>query len=396
MKGCKPSLGCITIPLILQIITLVVQSPFLFVSSSTGKTIRGFRAEDIRNDGLSQRKLPDAKEDKQKDTRKNDTKAEKNKDTRNGVEKIETSQPGSANIEEDSGRDDVESPNGTSDSLWSLEKSTDLSTAASETLDPTSDPSEFDNIFEASSGDLNSDISDGYFDSVRFVAREKLEPITFNMTVSEFRYTLDYNKVESYLKDFVEDVLNMRSNRGWYPSHSKSMHNISIELFPSVVVEDQEVESADQTIPVQLTVNGLVLVHAKNQDTGAVASKTRNRGGKKQQQSEINDSASLSPFHDSFDHSMFLYFTFWGVDDLQQILEQDGGLQNPVIDSVSSGNKRLITFNTDKDDNYVFRGDHHSEKPKKVIPRAEIESSAKTTKIGLSSFSIIVVAGALL
>merc|ERR1712194_772623 len=131
---------------------------------------------------------------------------------------------------------------------------------------------------------------------------------------------------------------------------------------------NQEEQIADRMIPVQLIINGLVFVDLNKQDDEVLTATTRNAGGAKQQRTAVNDNVTpLSTFHDSFDHSMLLFFTFWGVDSLQKILEEDGGFQNPVIDSVSIGKKKLLTFGIDKDDNYLYKGDHNYSMQKHLL-----------------------------
>ena len=76
---------------------------------------------------------------------------------------------------------------------------------------------------------------------------------------------------------------------------------------------------------------------------------------------------------------MLLYFTFWGVDSLQKVLEEDGGLQNPIITSVSMGKKELIAFGIDKDDNYLYKGDHDSDNNLPAKANAGISGRLKSS-----------------
>jgi hypothetical protein len=215
------------------------------------------------------------------------------------------------------------------------------------------------------------------FDKTKFVAAERLHPIKFNMTVRKFTQLMNKEKLDAYFKDFIEDVLDMRSNRDWYPFNSKSVHNITMEFLPIFDMEgDQQERSALLTVPVQLIINGLIFVHLKDQGS--------------QQTISINDNVPRSTFHDSFAHSMLLYFTFWGVDSLQNVLEDDGGIQNPVVNSVSVGDMQLITI--DKDGNYfayMDERDGSSNSLASAILDVGIESSARSPKYGVSSLIMI-------
>jgi hypothetical protein len=332
--------------------------------------------------GLPHRKLKEVKEDKNNKNKEVVLKAADKKDNRNGIAEIERNQP--AEIErnqthsannEDMGRDDAES-----------------------IVTPSVENS--DNILESgpagdSSEDANVEAPEVEFDKTKFVAGERLLPIVFNMTVSKYTNTINHDALKTHFKDFIEDVLDMKSNLDWYPYHSKSMHNISIQLIPSDTLTEgiNEEQSVDHTISVQMIINGLVFVHVNEQGVGIVTSTTRKAGGAKQQPEDVNDSAIRSIFHDSFDHSMLLYFTFWGVENLQEALEEDGGVQKPVIDSIIVGKKHLITFQVDKDDNHLYNGDHDSFKPKhsisKVISAVGNDSSARASKYGLYTFIMI-------
>jgi hypothetical protein len=223
-------------------------------------------------------------------------------------------------------------------------------------------------------GDQRSDIE---FDKTKFVAVERLQPIKFDMTVSEYTQLMNTEKLDAYFKDFIENVLDMRSNRDWYPFNYKSVHNITMELLPMFGMEgDKKERSTKLEVPVQLILNGLIFVHLNDQDS--------------QQTISINDSVTRSIFHDSFDHSMLLFFTFWGVDRLQEVLEEDGGIQNPVVNSVIVGNKQLITI--DKDGNYfayMDEGDGPSNSLALETSNFEKDSSARSSKYGVSSLIMI-------
>lgn len=366
----KSSTGCIAFVLLLHVTVFVSHSPVLFVSA---KLVRGLMSNEIPIYGLPHRKLKEVKEDKNNKNKEVVLKAADKKDNRNGIAEIERNQTHSAN-NEDMGRDDAES----------------IVTPSVET----------DNILESgpagdSSEDANVEAPEVEFDKTKFVAGERLLPIVFNMTVSKFTNTINHDALKTHFKDFIEDVLDMKSNLDWYPYHSKSMHNISIQLIPSDTLTEgiNEEQSVDHTISVQMIINGLVFVHVNEQGVGIVTSTTRKAGGAKQQPEDVNDSAIRSIFHDSFDHSMLLYFTFWGVENLQEALEEDGGVQKPVIDSIIVGKKQLITFHVDKDDNHLYNGDHDSFKPKhsisKVISAVGNDSSARASKYGLYTFIMI-------
>jgi len=400
----KSSMGCIAFVLLLHVTIFVTHSPVLFVSA---KLVRGSTSNEIPIYGLPQRELKPAKEDKNKNKDKKEVvlKADK-KDNRNGIVEIETNQPGSAN-NEDLGRDDVESI--VASSVENSENILESGPAGdgSEDVndgDQLSDIENSDNISESGpAGDGSEDVntanhdgdqlSDIEYDKTKFVAGERLLPIVFNMTVSKFTNTINYDALKSHFKDIIEDVLDMKSNLDWYPYHSKLMHNISVQLIPSDTLTEgiNEEQSVDHTIPVQMIINGLVFVHVNEQGVGIVTSTTRNAGGAKQQPEDVvNDSAIRSTFHDSFDHSMLLYFTFWGVDSLQEVLEEDGGVQKPVIDSVSVGDKQLITI--DKDGNYfayMDEGDGPSNSFASETSKFEKDSSARASKYGLLTFIMI-------
>jgi hypothetical protein len=376
LKQIKPSLGCIYLLLLLQAIALVTRAPFLFTSAKNNNGVRGLdRSNRIPNGVLPERDL----QGKNKNNKDNKDKNDKRKDNRDGVAKIETT-PASPNTEEDSGRDEIESPVTSTDSLWSLENSTEVTPeVTAESANATSAPMDVG---------TPSEPLEIEYDTSKFLAGEQLEPIIFNMNVKKYTSVMNHDILTAHIQEFLEDVLDMKSNSNWFPFHSKSMHNISVELFPGIAVVDEnhEGKSQDRAIAVQLVVNGLVLVHA-NEREGAVISKKRNADGAKEHTQTSSDKASRSKFQDSFDHSMLLYFTFWGVDSLQKVLEEDGGLQKPVIGSVVVGEKQLITFGTDKDDNYKYEGDHDaSSKPKrppaKAISDVGKESSASATKYG--------------
>jgi len=225
-------------------------------------------------------------------------------------------------------------------------------------------------------------------DESKFVVKEYLQPITFNMTVSHLSRMKNNDKLQTYFKKFIEEVLGMRSNEDWYPFHSKSMNNISIELVSGVLVRGSGAVDNDHAIPVQLIINGDIFVHKKKNGAETTTSLTRSASAKKKESAISSRKPSLSTFNDSFNDSILLYFTFWGAESLEQNLEEYGGLQDPYLVSVSVGEQELIAFGVDKDDNYMYRGDHDYTKPKHLPPSAPLligkrfESSTSSLKFG--------------
>ena len=179
-----------------------------------------------------------------------DKNRDKNKDKNKNKEKrieIEKASLDSADDEERSGRDDIGSPVGSTGSQLLPQNSEDT-----EVESQTGKPRESDqlqsptvagshdgnNIFGSDPGPSvgtagRNDFLDFEFDSEKYVTGLKMPPISFNMTVSELTSTIDTDELKPHFKAFFEDILGMRSNEDWYPLHSKSMHNISLKLFPS-------------------------------------------------------------------------------------------------------------------------------------------------------------------
>lgn len=214
------------------------------------------------------------------------------------------------------------------------------------------------------------------FDEAEFIDAEKFKPITFHMTVSKLTQITNQENLELYFKDFIEDVLDMDSNQVWYPINVKSIGNITVDFMPTFVLEGEQGAPSQRNInynfPVELIVNGLVFVHLNEQ----------------QNQETLDESESISKFHDFFEHRLLLYFSFWGVDSLQEVLIGEGGLQNPFIHSVSVGKKVLITF--DKDGNYLYDDDDGSSNSiEETITNIESKSSEIVPNKSLLTFIMI-------
>lgn len=450
----RTRLSCMSLLLLLQATFFSVNKAGVVVSARSENSLRGFNVNENLLDELPHRELPEISATKKNKQELKNGKKEpsslapkdiKDKGPRNGFEKIHKQEEipsGGANKEKEMGRDDIQLPTTSSDSNWSLTTSQELSITESPTVEltasdpsnsiplpsfketeqptslstfkptevsePTSSISETEDDYNSvvterpsaknSSQDLTTDnifnnqVLDVEFDENVFTAKERLQPVTLNMTVSNLSM-MNYDKLRSYFKKFIEDLLSMRSDRDWYPFHSKSVHNISIELVPDEIVKGY----AEDNIRVQLIISGDVFVHVKKQEVGKVTSSTRIAGGAEKESAVLSDNASLFTLHDSFYHSMLLYFTFWGVESLQQNLEDHGGLQNPNVVSVSIGKQELMTFGIEKKHNYLYsRGDHGSTKLKHLpsssivgIGSNALESSASSSRFGL--FTIVMV-----
>lgn len=209
------------------------------------------------------------------------------------------------------------------------------------------------------------------FDLTRFVDVEKLEPIIINVTLSNFTKLSNEESLENYFKGLIEGVLDTNFNPEWYPSYNKSIDNVTLQFLPAdPITEIQRVQrNSVQTSQAQIIVDGQVFVHAKER-----------------QQSNIKPSSS---FNDSFDYSMLLYFTFWGVDDVEEALTEIGGLENPVINSVSIGEKKLIGVG-DTDNSLIENnvGDTNAVIPQ-LIDDKENQSASRASKRGFLSFALI-------
>eukprot|EP00535_Pseudo-nitzschia_heimii_P012180 CAMPEP_0197197654 /NCGR_PEP_ID=MMETSP1423-20130617/32973_1 /TAXON_ID=476441 /ORGANISM="Pseudo-nitzschia heimii, Strain UNC1101" /LENGTH=726 /DNA_ID=CAMNT_0042651479 /DNA_START=8 /DNA_END=2185 /DNA_ORIENTATION=- len=240
--------------------------------------------------------------------------------------------------------------------------------------DPTMSPSI---VSTTGAGDYSSTmgptmpLTDIEFDETKFVAGDKLKRITFLMTISEPTEIANEEKLEIYFKEFIERVLDMSGNEDWYPFHVKSVDNITIDLIPMFTLQGAQKErSVGQGFPVTLIINGLVFVHSsgqQNQDT-----------------IDINNKVPQLTFHDFFEHSLLLYLTFWGVDNLQEVMTKDGGLKNPVIHSVFVGMKQLIRF-----DNDSLHKDNHDSSAATGRVNTKSESSERISKKNFLSFITI-------
>ena len=377
----KPPMGCTAFLLLLNATLFFTQSSVPFVRAQNQKTLRVSNQITIVQ---PQRELQeeDNTEKNNKD-KNNKDKNNKNKEKHDKEKDEESSEPDIKDDETDLGHDDTESSvTASSFSIWSLEQTN---------LMPTE-----------SNVDSLTDVVDGS----KFIAAAKLQPITFNMNVKKVTTATDTTSLQSFIKNFIEDVLNMQSNRDWYPSHSKSVDNLSIDLvtdnvdaLPSAVVLEgahKQNNGHKHTIPVRLTVNGVVFVHAKNEDAQVTAAATRKKDDPQPRTIAIEGNNSTSTFYDSFDHSMLLYYTFWGVEDLEKVLQKDGGLRKPVIDSVTLGEKKVIAFGVDKDANFAYNGDHGSNKPKRSQATAMSQLGSRrssgaraSAKYGVLTFLLI-------
>ena len=449
MRGVKFSSGWTAFLLVFEATICTTQKHFLFVDAKFERVLRGSQSNTIRLDGLLHRELPEASTNKKKNSNnKKEDRVKTNKKERNGVASIEASLPEDSDVE-DSGRDKIESPIISSESLENSENiTTEPNSGASKQIESTlpnatpnaSSPLHSDNVFDSAIfGETEPEHSvsttaiedaetpepiihlpdnkhpEVVFDETEFVTVTQMEPImfditarkftttvdsdelkTFDIAVSEFTTVVESDELKAFFKNFFEDVLDMRSNGNWYPSHAKSIHDLSIAFRQSAVPQLEKAEGIpNDKIQVQLIINGYVAVHTNSEGVEATTARTRN-AGKKKQTISFDDTVPDSTFHESFDHSMLLYFTFWGVESLEQMLKKEG-LQNPVINSVSVGEKEVITFGIDKDDNYLYEGDHNSAKPHR-IPAEEISdfddsSSARASKYCLLKLILISVVG---
>ena len=134
----------------------------------------------------------------------------------------------------------------------------------------------------------------------------------------------------------------MGSNQDWYPFHSKSIGKITTELLPvwngdatntatgrSANPQDQQQkQDEDVTSKVVLLLDASVFVHTNDQVV-------------------MDDEKQQPNFRATFDHSLQLYFAFWGFENLQTFLEETSGFENPVLDSVRVGNTTIMGRDSD-------------------------------------------------
>mmetsp|Transcript_2992 Transcript_2992/g.8164 ORF Transcript_2992/g.8164 Transcript_2992/m.8164 type:complete len:436 (+) Transcript_2992:285-1592(+) len=435
MKNVKFCIGWTVFALFFEATVCSTHNGVLFVDANSERILRGSPSNSIQLDGILHRELPEAstrKKNNKNNKKEVDAKADNKKD-RNAVTSIAAFLPEDSDIE-DSGRDKIESPNVSSASLQSSKNiTTESNTEVSKQIGSsqpnatpnTSTPLHSDNVFgTAIIGQTETDHSaypptlqdDDFptpiihrpnktgsevaFDKSEFVTVTQLEPIIFDITVSKFTTIVDSVELRTFFKDFVEDVLEMKSNGNWYPSNVKSMRDISISLHESTVSQSEHAEGiANEKIDVELIINGHVAVHTKNEGAKVATTRTRNAGAK-EKANNLDDTLTVSTFQESFDHSLLLHLTFWGVASIEKMLKKKGGLQNPVINSVSVGEKELMAFGTDKDDNYLYGGDHNSEKPHRIRVGEESgiddTSSARTSLHGLSTLILISIAGSII
>ena len=375
----KSSIGCPAFLLLFNAMIFISQSSVVFVSAQNKKGIRGFRSNRVSINGLPHRELQNEKNNKNnKDKNKNTNENEKNKENKkrdigngvgNGVAKIETTEQdnehGNVIAKIETAEPDKEQAE--TDPLFLVNPSLledELTTrTSSETPEQASE---------------NNDLSEIMYDKSKFVTATKLQPITFKINVEQYSAVTNVIALTSYIKIFIDDILDMKSNVDWYPTYPKTVDNLSIDLVQDAVdIEGPpSPNSDDRAISVRLVINGVVFVHAKPPEKEATTAMSRSAGEFQQDTITVDDSV----FRSTFSHSMLLYFTFWGIDGLQKVLEDDGGLRKPVISSVVVGEKELVAFGTDKDDIFAHNGDQDSSKPK----RSQAKESSVVGRSGAS------------
>lgn len=111
----------------------------------------------------------------------------------------------------------------------------------------------------------------------------------------------------------------------------------------------------------------------------AISKRTTKEKEKQEASFETVDPLTTS-FYDLFDHSMYLYFSFWGPGDIQEALQEVTSLQNPIIASVSIGEKKIISSGIDK----MYNGDRDASKSKRMS--GNFASSATSSNLGLLPF----------
>jgi hypothetical protein len=241
-----------------------------------------------------------------------------------------------------------------------------------------------------------------------FVVEEELPEIIIDMTVDSFTQTVNCtNKLEKYFIDFIESLLGMNNNNEWYSYHLKSVANISIELISNAYVgEDNNVLPAKKLsssvvpvgflpipTPIRLIINGLVVVHFKEQE-GEEEMPSKNDGGEMELNVADNTASSLK---ESLCHNMLMYMSFWGVEKIQHVLEEDDCFQNPVIDSIAVGEKEIPTVVIAGDS--MYNDDNDSNRPKQpLLPGTIVDgsSSAVTVSSKFASVAIIMVSSGIL
>jgi len=303
--------------------------------------------------------------------------------------------PDNATTENHSGRDDIDPPFiASSDSLLSISNTVDLKAELPPTVSPSSIETKQPNskptagtietpIVEKNSSSLStgSFLREDDFNKTKIV---KLRPIIFNITADMFTRKINTTKLKRSFRSFIEVILDMNSNGNWYPFHSKLVSNMTIEALSNTeapINEENDEQHADPNMRMsfQLIINGLITVREKKQYDEIVAFSKRTTDGTEKRMASNYEAESESNFYDFFDHSMLLHLTFWGTSSIQEALEGID-VKNPIITSVTVGEKEVIYFGIDKDDNYLYNGNHQLVKSKHLTESAttgRISGSAK-------------------
>ena len=258
-----------------------------------------------------------------------------------------------------------------------------LTPSSSPIFEATSSPSLGVRVIAASKSNTTASDSTEY---PSFVVEEELPEIIIDMTVDNFTQTVNcMNKLEKYFIDFIEGILGMSSSNEWYSYHLKSVGNISIELVSDVYVEENNdvlpakkllpsavpVGFSPIPIPIRLIINGLVVVRVA-----------------------ANTTSSLK---ESLCHNMLMYMSFWGVEKMQNVLEEGDCFQNPIINLIIVGEKEIPTMVIAGDS--MYNDDHDSNRPKQpLLPGTIIDGSSSPVTVSskFTSVVIIMVSGGIL
>ena len=258
-----------------------------------------------------------------------------------------------------------------------------LTPSSSPIFEDTSSPSLGVRVIAASKSNTTASDSTEY---PSFVVEEELPEIIIDMTVDNFTQTVNcMNKLEKYFIDFIEGILGMSSSNEWYSYHLKSVGNISIELVSDVYVEENNdvlpakkllpsavpVGFSPIPIPIRLIINGLVVVRVA-----------------------ANTTSSLK---ESLCHNMLMYMSFWGVEKMQNVLEEGDCFQNPIINLIIVGEKEIPTVVIAGDS--MYNDDHDSNRPKQpLLPGTIIDGSSSPVTVSskFTSVVIIMVSGGIL
>ena len=258
-----------------------------------------------------------------------------------------------------------------------------LTPSSSPIFEDTSSPSLGVRVIAASKSNTTASDSTEY---PSFVVEEELPEIIIDMTVDNFTQTVNcMNKLEKYFIDFIEGILGMSSSNEWYSYHLKSVGNISIELVSDIYVEENNdvlpakkllpsavpVGFSPIPIPIRLIINGLVVVRVA-----------------------ANTTSSLK---ESLCHNMLMYMSFWGVEKMQNVLEEGDCFQNPIINLIIVGEKEIPTVVIAGDS--MYNDDHDSNRPKQpLLPGTIIDGSSSPVTVSskFTSVVIIMVSGGIL